>query len=123
LTGRINYHGDINAWFGISPSNKFQIMQLDTPYLQIAQQVLSIKKQIDFDLIGYDKNVHRVSYEELCNDTDVALLKLNDFFNQHQMFPHIMPTEFNKTGIKASKFSIQDKNDMMLSDAFSSFKT
>lgn len=122
LNGRIIYHGNINSWFGISPKNKPQIMQLETPHLQIAQQVLSIKKQIDLDLMGFEKNVQRVSYEELCNNTDVAIKKLNDFFNEHQLFNHMKLTEFDKSGIKASKFHILDRNDMLLNDAFSTLK-
>jgi hypothetical protein len=123
LNGRIKYMGDVNAWFGISPKNVSEIMQEKSPYVQVAMQVIAIKKQIESDLVGFEENVYRVSYEELCNKPENSIRKMNDFFIKHNLFSNDFKFQnVSISGIRKIKNTNKDEHDKNIEQAFLSLR-
>ena len=123
LNGRIKYMGDINAWFGILPKNASEIMQEKSPYVQVAMQVIAIKKQIEDDLVGFEENVYRVNYEELCNKPENSIRKMNDFFIKHNLFNNDFELQnVSISGIRKIKNANKDEHDKNLEQAFLSLR-
>jgi hypothetical protein len=79
IKARIKYHGDENSWWSIKPKNYNEIKD-DKYYRQVVKQIYYIEKQIEEDKALFpSKNFLTVSYEELVQDLDQTLNKVESF--------------------------------------------
>ena len=73
LRGRIKTLGDVNAWFSARPTNYEALKKLD-PVDQIVGQLDALGQRIEDDLERLDPSrVHRIVYEQFCEDPDSVL--------------------------------------------------
>ena len=90
LVTRNNVYGNYDQWWSMEPPNIDELINLPAT-VQVLQQIRSIHKTIMSDLAVMnvpDKQVIRMSYEELCEHPNLCMSKLSEFFAVNNIQVH-----------------------------------
>ncbi len=83
--GRIKQYNDENKWFSVKPSN-YDETKLLTAENQILNQIFSIEKQIEKDLLLFNKTQYiNINYADFCTNPYIELKKIETFFNLNNL--------------------------------------
>lgn len=85
LEGRKNVFGTYEKWWSVEPDNIESLRALPA-YKQVIEQVRSIYRVIDRDLMASRIDLSRVmyiQYEEFCFNTHRTIVIVNEFFQSH----------------------------------------
>jgi hypothetical protein len=80
LESRFKVFGDYSSWWSV-PLPNVEVLETRPAHIQVVDQIRGVMKIISADLRMFPSDqVHRLNYEQFCNDTHAELSKLESFF-------------------------------------------
>jgi len=110
LEGRKRINGNYEQWFSIEPPNIEQLKKRPIAQ-QVIEQVRHINRQIEQDIKQSEIDADHflsLTYEELCQDVNGAVNKVDQFFSQHHLSINRqieLPSQFEQR----KKYTIPEK--------------
>jgi hypothetical protein len=81
IEARFKVNKDINKWFSIRPKGYLKILKEMNPIEQVVWQIRTINRIIESKIKIYPYNFIKLDYEDLCENPQDELLKIEEFLN------------------------------------------
>ncbi|MFO7863908.1 MAG: sulfotransferase [Salinivirgaceae bacterium] len=112
--------GDVNKWLGVMPKEINFLKQLDG-YEQIIAQLHFLKKNITEDLKALNCSYLHVQYEELCNEPNMIIKQLAEFFDANKLTIKPKGTDFSKFSVRGTFSALPEEEQRKIIKAIEKY--